>query len=386
MPDEKLVEPTNENTTSTTDETPEAPPQDLSADDVRALFKEPQEPTEDHGMSAVEPILSDDELDPLPPDADGGMQASGPILPEESMATDPPLPPSSSTQGAPLFTAAAYQAPGPEPNTPEVEAPPVVELPSNPELVDELITHQSLKSLWERADHLQQRVNLEINNVDKARELLNQIQAARNYMLAGRDHYEEAERALNEVEYCLEFSKRVRRWSYSVGWKLLAYEIFWAVLLGIAMFVVPMMLRRYAPLFGYSLQPTDDLNSVQWLIDGFKSMFWGGLGGITGALYALWRHIAQEQDFDKQYTMWYITNPIMGIALGAFIYIIMQAGLIAMTAGTQSSMNSAALVFVLAWLSGFQQNVAYDIIRRVLKVFRISENESKSNASANASS
>ncbi len=386
MPDEKLVDPTDKNTTSTTGAPLAAPPQDLSADDVRTLFKEPQEPTEDHGLSAVEPILSDDELDPLPPDTDSGMQASGPILPEESMATDPPLPPSSSTEGAPLFTTAAYQAPGPEPNTPEVAAPPVVELPSNPELVNEFITHQSLKALWERADDLQQRVNLEINNVNKARELLNQIQAARNYMLAGRDHYEEAERALNEVEYYLEFSRRVQIWSYSIGWKLLAYEIFWAVLLGIAMFVVPVLLRRYTPLLGYSLQPTDDLNSVQWLIDGFKSMFWGGLGGITGALYALWRHIAQEQDFDKQYTMWYITNPIMGIALGAFIYIIMQAGLLAMTAGTQNAMNSAALVFVLAWLSGFQQNVAYDIIRRVLKVFGISENERKSKTGTNASS
>ncbi len=381
MPDEKLVDPTNQNTDTTTPPS-DSPPQDLSADDVRAMFKEPQEPIEDHGMSAVEPVLSDDELDPAPPEADSGMHATGPILPEEALTAEPPLPPSTSTQGAPLFTAAAYQPPGPEAPDTDVAPPPITELPSNPELVDELVTHQSLQALWKRAEHLQQRVNHEINNIDKARELLNQIQAARNYMLAGRDHYEEAERALNEVEYTLAFMQRVRKWSYSVGWKLLAYEVFWALILGVAMFVVPMLLRRYAPLFGYTLQPTDELNSVQWLIDGFKSMFWGGLGGITGALYALWRHIAQEQDFDTQYTMWYITNPIMGIALGAFVYIVMQAGLIAMTAGALNAMNSAAPVFVLAWLSGFQQNVAYDIVRRLLKVFRIDDTHSGNKAKA----
>jgi hypothetical protein len=33
---------------------------------------------------------------------------------------------------------------------------------------------------------------------------------------------------------------------------------------------------------------------------------------------------------------------------------------------------------VLAWISGFKQNVVYEIVRRILDVFRVGESETKS--------
>ena len=40
-------------------------------------------------------------------------------------------------------------------------------------------------------------------------------------------------------------------------------------------------------------------------------MIWGGLRGEVGALHALWRHVARDEGFDKQFTLWYITSPIL---------------------------------------------------------------------------
>ena len=245
-------------------------------------------------------------------------------------------------------------------------------------MLNALVTPEDLKKLWARADALQKRVYEEINNANRARALLNQIQAARNYLMAGRDNYEEAERALNEVEYMVEFSQRVQKcsWAFTCkqGWggkSLLFYELAWIALLAIAMFLVPVLIKKYAATLGYTQQ--SGLQSAQWLIDGFKSMFWGGLGGVTGALYALWRHIADKQDFDPQYTMWYLTNPIMGIALGIFVYLVMQAGLVSMASVDAQTTVSAIPTFILAWMTGFQQNVAYSIVRRLLKVFEVAD-------------
>ncbi len=356
---------------------PQAAPQDLTPEEVKDLFDESTAPKEDHGMSALEPALEGSdhaEANAAAEEEDKGMQATAPILPDEAVEDNPPLPPSSAMQGAPLFSADATLLPGTR-STPPVAAPPVdPSLPPNPTLVDELVTKKALHDLWKEADALQTRINAEVNDINRARALLNQIQAARNYLLAGRDNYEEAARALSEVAYQLAFLQRVRKASKQVGVKLLLYEVAWAFLMGIAMFVVPWALRRWAPFFGYANGATTGLQSVQWLVDGFKTMFWGSLGGVTGALYALWRHVADKQDFDPQYAMWYITNPIMGFALGAFIYLIMQAGLLSMTSGQQAAMASAVPTFVLAWLSGFQQNVAYDIVRRILKVFQLEDN------------
>ncbi len=356
---------------------PKAAPQNLTPEEVKKLVGEGAAPPNDHGMNALEPALEGG--DPgrggqADPQEDKGMQATAPILPDSAVEDTPPLPPSTAMRGAPLFGPEAMLPPG-TPSTPAVAAPPAdPSLPSNPELVNELITKKAVHDLWKQADTLQEHVNAEINDIHKARALLNQIQAARNAMLAGRDYYEEAARSLGEVAYQLAFLKRVRTASRRVGTKLLFYEIVWAFLMGIAMFVVPWALRRWAPFFGYASDAAKGLQSVQWLVDGFKSMFWGSLGGITGALYALWRHVADKQDFDPQYTMWYITNPIMGFALGAFIYLVMQAGLLSMTSGQENTLASAVPTFVLAWLSGFQQNVAYDIVRRLLKVFQLESN------------
>ncbi len=238
-----------------------------------------------------------------------------------------------------------------------------------------LVTRRHLQDLWRRADVLQKRINREVNSERLAKKLLDQILQARNALREGDEQYEEAERLLNEVTYRLELQQRVRRWSREVGYKLFLYELVWLVVLVVLMLVAPMVLRQWATAMGYSVNPEAGVDSVQWLILGLKSAIWGGLGGVTGAMYALWRHIAREQDFDPQYTIWYLTSPIMGTVLGAFAFLAIQAGLFSLTAGTESRINSAAVVFLLAWMSGFQQNVVYNMVRRILQAFRLDDEE-----------
>ena len=362
----------------TTTSPPDTPPEHLTPEEVKALFGENAQPSEDRGMSAAEPILAEDVAAPTKGE-DNPMHAIGPLptdVPHPEEDAEVPLPSTASTYGAPPLDA-SFAMPG-ELGTPEIPPPPTnADLSPNPEVVAELISKKDFHALWQRADLLQEQIKQHINNLNRARLLLDEIRSARNYMLAGRSNYEEAARLLDDVEYQIAFVQRVRQASKTVGKWLLSYEIGMAFLLGAAMFVVPWFLDRYAQFFGYEAGTTG-INSIRWLIDGFKTMFWGGLGGVTGALYALWRHVADKQDFDPQYSMWYITNPLMGFALGAFVYIAVQAGLFSLTAGNTSSIQTTAVpTFVLAWLSGFQQNVAYDIVRRMLKVFQIEEKETE---------
>ncbi|MFY9814193.1 MAG: hypothetical protein WCF70_07520 [Dehalococcoidales bacterium] len=53
---------------------------------------------------------------------------------------------------------------------------------------------------------------------------------------------------------------------------------------------------------------------------------WGCLGGIVDAFQALIEHFT-DQNFDRQFQSWYFLHPLMGVSLGAVVYLIFQAGL-----------------------------------------------------------
>ncbi len=328
----------------------------------------------DRGMNAVEPIK-----EPPEGEQDGGMQAVAPLEGKElsegdhEPQTPPPIPGTDSMRGAPLFSADASLPPGPE----RTSAPPPIpdaEPTPNPVVVTKLVSMQEMERLWKHIGEIEGLIKEKVNNLDMAREMFDELRVARAYLMAGREHYEEAKRYVDEVEYRITLLQRVQEASRTVGWRLFWYEIAALVLLTAGLFGLPYLVHKYAHLLGYKETANAALESVLWLVNGVKSTLWGGLGGVTGALYALWRHVARDQDFDPQYRMWYYTNPIMGVVLGAFIYLVMEAGIISMTTVQKSGEIAAAPIFVLAWLSGFQQNVAYDIVRRLLKVFQVGEN------------
>jgi hypothetical protein len=101
-------------------------------------------------------------------------------------------------------------------------------------------------------------------------------------------------------------------------------------------------------------------------------MVWGCLGGVIGLWYALVTHIAREQDFDPQHRMWYLNSPLMGIGVGAVSFAILRAGLLSVT-GPGQTIASPFILYILAWLAGYQHNVFTDIIKRIMKVFKIEE-------------
>jgi len=267
---------------------------------------------------------------------DGAMHAYEPMITEEELGS-----------GAPL------------------EVIPIPALPADEKMLDRLILRARIDRFWQRTEEAQSRINREINNIELAASLLNLIQQARNYLLAGKENYEEADRLLAEVEHRLDFMPRMRESSRKYAPWILAYEVLWLLFLGAMFYFV-----NIAPSASLISRMVMSINVAQLI----NSMIWGAMGGIVGALFVLWRHVADWQDFDYQHALWYYTNPILGVPLGAFIFIVIQAGFFTLTAGGSSEVtviNSALVVYLLAWVAGFRQNLVYDLVRRILDAFRM---------------
>ena len=219
-----------------------------------------------------------------------------------------------------------------------------------------LVTNDRIEQLWTRIDRAEMLAVADENSLPGQRaENFENLKAARNLILGGRKNYEDALRYVMEVESDLHYAGRVRHWSSTWATGILAYNIFWLALL----------------VFGYTQTNRVVVAIVDaGLIDkNFGLTVWlailsGGLGGVVKAFFSLVTHVT-KQDFDTQHRIWYWTSPIIGSVLGIFVIFFSQLGLTSIGTGVGTSLNASLVVYSLAWIIGYNQNILLELIDRV---------------------
>jgi len=81
-------------------------------------------------------------------------------------------------------------------------------------------------------------------------------------------------------------------------------------------------------------------------------VLWGVVGSATDGLRELHTRVAR-QELDLNRLVWYLAHPVIGAALGGILFLVVYAGLLALTEGAGS--YNPALVYALAALAGFGQ-------------------------------
>jgi len=108
-----------------------------------------------------------------------------------------------------------------------------------------------------------------------------------------------------------------------------------------------------------------------------KALFFGGIGGVAAVFYHLFKYV-RERSFDIQYVLSYGGKPFMGMILGSMVYLMIfvlmrilgysPPGLSSST--TNSSVVDtlyAALLFFIAMAAGFKENLAFNMLNRLIK-------------------
>ncbi len=257
-----------------------------------------------------------------------------------------------------LFSEAAFQPPGPQaPAAPAVTQP---KQTVDESMLDLLVTDDDIQALWRRASEAQRNIPRIITTDYIATQLMDRIQTARNLLIAGRENYEEAERQISEVEYRLQLSSNLKKLGKTAIPQLYAYLALWFVGLVVGLF---------------SLGETAFSAEGGLFILLAGSMIWGGLGGVVGALLPLIKHFSVKQDYSTQHTWWYLSSPLVGAAMGAFVHLMLSAGLLSLSSG---NLSSPLVIYIFAGLAGYQHNVFTDLIKRLLKVLAVSESKTES--------
>jgi hypothetical protein len=299
---------------------------------------------------------------------------AGELLPAEDVAVVP-----AGRSKAALEVRAVPAGPGAEPE--DKPLPAAIERSDDQKTIIINRLNQVLDKGWQKAlhgqiDDLYKQVAIEFSsppaNAEKA---LSMLREARQILVDTPEEYVAAEYRTLQVRAMLSRTRESRTHSAYFGPRLLAYEGGWLLL-----FLVGLIFANpLAQAIGRLGNITDA--SIMQVFPVWGTMMWGGIGGVIGALYHLWWHISDRQDFDRQYFMWYMVQPIMGMVLGGIVFLLMAGGLLVLQVNlTNNNASTAAqlLPYLLAVLGGFRQNFVYEQFDRVIALFTSGGQEKKS--------
>ncbi len=226
------------------------------------------------------------------------------------------------------------------------------------------------KALHKQIDDLYKQVATEFSSPpEKAERALSLLREARQVLLETPEEYVAAEYRTMQVRAMLDRVRESRKQSGFYGPRILAYETVWLVfLLAGLIFAAPFAgwLTRIAQTGVVNEQAMLSIYPI------FNTMIWGGIGGVVGALYSLWWHISEQQDFDRHYLTWYLVQPLLGLVLGGIVYLLMAGGFLLLQVNLQDPNASTAarlLPYLTAVLAGFRQNFVYEQFNRLIALF-----------------
>ena len=223
------------------------------------------------------------------------------------------------------------------------------------------------RTLHEQIDGLYKQVATEFSSPpEKAERALSMLREARQTLLETPEEYVTAEYRTLQVRAMLDRTRESRKQSQIYGPRILGYQLSWIVLFLLGL-VFGTPLAGWVSFLGN--MPQASLNEI---FPVWNSMMWGGIGGVIGALYHLWWHISDRQDFDRNYLMWYWVQPVMGMVLGGIVFLILAGGFLVLQVNlTDDNASTAArlLPYLTAVLGGFRQNFVYEQFDRLIRLF-----------------
>ncbi|HET7090252.1 MAG TPA: hypothetical protein VFL17_16570 [Anaerolineae bacterium] len=201
-------------------------------------------------------------------------------------------------------------------------------------------------------------------NAEQAGEALSNLRTARDKELEDPRQFDEAEYLVNLVQYQINHSasiQQVRNWSYTWGVVVFIYGVFWLLVFGAGIAVSALgLVDQWLTDLALDEQTITTASAL------FLSVTSGGLGAVMGLLYSLNKHAAIQQDFDRQFLLWYYVQPFLGMLMGVIVNLFLFAGVFLVDATGPAIQAIGAL---LAIATAFRQNYVYAWLESLLRGF-----------------
>ena len=185
-----------------------------------------------------------------------------------------------------------------------------------------------------------------------------------------------AEWNVEQVRARLDRAEESRKQANRFAWPLTLWGVLW---FGAFVYLIfnPMVVLQFLTIEG-----SNDSFLVPDIF--LRSLFFGGIGGVAAVFYHLFKYV-RERSFDSQYLLSYVGKPFMGMILGSMIYLtvfvtmrvlgLVPIGLQTSGAESVTDVMYTALLFFVAMAAGFKENLAFDLLNRIIKAVLGKEEE-----------
>jgi hypothetical protein len=297
-----------------------------------------------------------------------------PVAPDAQLGKAP-------TAGAPLHTVrvggvlmdlssdelSALVPPGPGVQvTPEIEIEPRAYSSEDQQRILSELDMERRNALMQQVDNLYEITSSELaSHQEHSGTALKLLHEARTIIIERPYAFADAELRMQAAKALIKRTQDSRTNSRRSWPWLFAYEIVWALLL-LAGLVLEGVFGDW--LSGLSFVKA---TTMEDLFPAWGTMMAGGLGGVICALWSMWYHISDQQDYDPQHNLWYLVQPLQGMVLGIVVYLVIAAGFLAFQTDISSASATKAAKF-LPWLvaaiAGIRQTFIYELLDRIVGV------------------
>lgn len=250
-----------------------------------------------------------------------------------------------------------------------------------PEEAEEILGRvpaRDLARLDREVDRLYEQVVQVMSGEREANVAFEALRRVRQMLLLEPEQYAEAEFLVQQIRAKLNRIEQSATAGRHYGPRLLIYQVVWLIVLTLLAIVTTAPGSTVGNLVGYWLRLNLDAAGGVWVTLLISTLAWGGIGGVTSALWSLHYHISVARDYDPVENLWYLTQPLLGMVLGGIVYLIMASGFLVVQADLSqpdAALGAKLLPAAVAVVAGFRQTMVLDLIERVVKLLAPGENQ-----------
>lgn len=239
------------------------------------------------------------------------------------------------------------------------------------EEIQSRIKDADLKRLDREIDELYKQTVATLSGEAEAQAAFEGLRRARMMLLMEPEQYAEIEYLVNQIRAIITRVEQSAEWGPHYGPRILTYEVLWLAFLGFFAVITLIPNTGLSRWIAYLLGSGTATAELNWVMMLISTVCWGGIGGVTGALWSLHYHVSVRRDYDRAENLWYFVQPLMGMVLGAMIYLIIGAGFLVVQvdlSAPDAAFGARLLPATIALVVGFRQNVVLDMIDRIVNV------------------
>ncbi|NOX62806.1 MAG: hypothetical protein GXP42_12800 [Chloroflexi bacterium] len=345
-----------------------------------------------------------EEAQPTRPRVETGLEQPGPAAPTHTEATAAPSggerrgQPAPPTDESSLPSRPRVAFAGPladvglteeERTGPEAVRPPSPFAPRPTPTIEKPLPHQlseeEAQKLRERIEDLNAQIDKLYRDVPKnvsnrpdlASQIMGLLRQARTILLERPQDFVEAEYVVQQAQAIYNRIENSEKWGDKYGWRIFYYEIFFLAFLLISFLGLLAFGNEFSDYLAGKVGQDAASPGLLSAVGLWATIAWGGIGGVMGALYTLWMHVSERQDFERQHTMWYIVQPILGMILGGVVFLILYTGLLSLQGGAQAAASLTQTVqllpALLGFIAGFRPQFLFSLLTKIIKIINPTE-------------